>query len=1075
MAAFDTEWGTSMTYEQSVQLQAQEEESRLFRNGPPPGDVAEVEAFCRIYRLAEELHAAVMEALKELANAPADNGGLAARRLPDGPERGDISETEEKIISGLAKIGSELQTGRLTVLGRAANLDTSSRQTVVGDVAVGNNELPPLAVLRQELQGCCKELQWTLEVTLPDHGEKTQAVKKRLERLKNVTLDAGFPRLPGAPNSADIPNFAAVKLRPFRGGRKINQDEEVAFWRGGQVTSEGLEWLLAEGFRSIVDMRAVDFSNQWIKPAIEDLAQQGTINYVRIPVKFGTAPSKEQVEQFARLVADSSNQPLYLHSQGGVGRACAMVSRWREYVTRAGLENGTDASSRSGRWGDSNGRGPLPMKHHLLSGTPTPLPAMTLRTNQDLVSQRATVASELSDTVYTVVGSASSGPSPSGVVQDGLQVSTEAPGFAHVVRLKLAGSPAADVEATLLSPLAVKESQMQSGEASGKVLSSDRSPDTANAEHEAGLTTSPSEADNRESEFLSMTTVPNVFESQRPGPGAFSKQSMRKFMKSRKVAGASAMQGRGRARRVTGTAGDRSAGQEAADVAAGTIAGPAGSWALAGPGIPRVESHKREGEEAAVSSTVGDDADKSESLSSAALEEAVTGAEMEGKATESHAEVENRQPEEASSLPLVVGLVRLDNDLPQNGSLTGGTISGHLSDSLTSNLSRGLESGPLTNSQVEEDRARDIGTDDEEEEIASVTGDMCASTTGVVRVQSRKKAEMYLVRTDGFSCTRERVKDKTLAFTHPSTQQQMLMWKTPPKTVLLLKKLGSELLEEAQAVASWLHHHEGMNVVVEPEVHDMLARVSGFGFVQTYYNQDTRNSTGWNLQRLYVNQLFCCSVLSLFLQFENFEQDLERIVHGNNTMEGVYITLRMRLKCELMRDGKPIPGKIFDVLNEVVVDRGSSPYLCKIECYERNRLITKVQADGVLVATPTGSTAYSTAAGGSMVHPNVPCMLFTPICPHSLSFRPVILPDSALFELKVPKDARNNAWVSFDGKKRQQLSKGDSVRICMSEHPMPTVNKSDQTDDWFRSLVRCLNWNERLEQKALSVTSTDRQ
>lgn len=126
-----------------------------------------------------------------------------------------------------------------------------------------------------------------------------------------------------------------------------------------------------------------------------------------------------------------------------------------------------------------------------------------------------------------------------------------------------------------------------------------------------------------------------------------------------------------------------------------------------------------------------------------------------------------------------------------------------------------------------------------------------------------------------------------------------------------------------------------------------------------------------------------------------------------------------------------------------------------------------MQGDGVIVATPTGSTAYSTAAGGSMVHPNVPCMLFTPICPHSLSFRPVILPDSARLELKIPDDARSNAWVSFDGKRRQQLSRGDSVRIFMSEHPIPTVNKSDQTGDWFHSLVRCLNWNERLDQKAL--------
>jgi NAD+ kinase len=60
-------------------------------------------------------------------------------------------------------------------------------------------------------------------------------------------------------------------------------------------------------------------------------------------------------------------------------------------------------------------------------------------------------------------------------------------------------------------------------------------------------------------------------------------------------------------------------------------------------------------------------------------------------------------------------------------------------------------------------------------------------------------------------------------------------------------------------------------------------------------------------------------------------------------MGGVYITLRMRLRCELFRNGKPIPGKVYDVLNEVVVDRGSNPYLCKIECYERSRLITKVK------------------------------------------------------------------------------------------------------------------------------------
>jgi len=81
------------------------------------------------------------------------------------------------------------------------------------------------------------------------------------------------------------------------------------------------------------------------------------------------------------------------------------------------------------------------------------------------------------------------------------------------------------------------------------------------------------------------------------------------------------------------------------------------------------------------------------------------------------------------------------------------------------------------------------------------------------------------------------------------------------------------------------------------------------------------------------------------------------------------------------------------VLNEVVLDRGISPYLTNLETYCDGNFVTHVQGDGLIIATPTGSTAYSLAAGGSMVHPQVPCILFTPVCPHSLSFRPLMFPD----------------------------------------------------------------------------------
>lgn len=152
-------------------------------------------------------------------------------------------------------------------------------------------------------------------------------------------------------------------------------------------------------------------------------------------------------------------------------------------------------------------------------------------------------------------------------------------------------------------------------------------------------------------------------------------------------------------------------------------------------------------------------------------------------------------------------------------------------------------------------------------------------------------------------------------------------------------------------------------------------------------------------------------------------------------------------------------------MNEVVVDRGSSSFLTNLSVYESGNLMTVVQADGVLVATPTGSTAYSAAAGGSMVHPNVPAILFTPICPHSLNFRPIVLPDYADLELRVADDARATAWVSFDGKHRQELHRGDTLRVTMSSHPVATVNRVDQTQDWMDSLDRCFGWSNRIAQK----------
>lgn len=167
------------------------------------------------------------------------------------------------------------------------------------------------------------------------------------------------------------------------------------------------------------------------------------------------------------------------------------------------------------------------------------------------------------------------------------------------------------------------------------------------------------------------------------------------------------------------------------------------------------------------------------------------------------------------------------------------------------------------------------------------------------------------------------------------------------------------------------------------------------------------------------------------------------------------------------------PVEQFEVLNDLVVDRGPSPFVSLLEIFGDDHHLTTVQADGLTVSTPTGSTAYSLSAGGSLVHPQIPALLLTPICPHTLSFRPMLLPDSMELRICVPYNSRSTAWASFDGRGRVELKQGDHIKITASKYPFPTVCADKQSTDWFKSISRTLRWNERERQKSFVVVEED--
>lgn len=156
----------------------------------------------------------------------------------------------------------------------------------------------------------------------------------------------------------------------------------------------------------------------------------------------------------------------------------------------------------------------------------------------------------------------------------------------------------------------------------------------------------------------------------------------------------------------------------------------------------------------------------------------------------------------------------------------------------------------------------------------------------------------------------------------------------------------------------------------------------------------------------------------------------------------------------------------FTVLNEFVLDRGPQASMAEVMVFGDDNFFTTVHADGVVVATPTGSTAYNLSAGGSLCHPDNPVMLLTAIAPHALNFRPIILPDTMVLRVGVAYNSRYTQRASFDGKNSVELNKGDYVTISASRYPFPFVLPQEQNgEDWIESISRALTWNKRAEQK----------
>jgi NAD+ kinase len=163
---------------------------------------------------------------------------------------------------------------------------------------------------------------------------------------------------------------------------------------------------------------------------------------------------------------------------------------------------------------------------------------------------------------------------------------------------------------------------------------------------------------------------------------------------------------------------------------------------------------------------------------------------------------------------------------------------------------------------------------------------------------------------------------------------------------------------------------------------------------------------------------------------------------------------RMRLLVKVFRGEEELARET--VFNDIVINKGALARLAHIETYINDHYLTTYSADGLIVATPTGSTAYSLAAGGPIIHPAVPGILMTPICPFTLTNRPLIVPDSSSIKISLGKKS-SDIMLTFDGQAGLEINEEHAIVIRKGFYPVKMITLPGQ--QYFDVLKAKLRWS----------------
>jgi NAD+ kinase len=183
-------------------------------------------------------------------------------------------------------------------------------------------------------------------------------------------------------------------------------------------------------------------------------------------------------------------------------------------------------------------------------------------------------------------------------------------------------------------------------------------------------------------------------------------------------------------------------------------------------------------------------------------------------------------------------------------------------------------------------------------------------------------------------------------------------------------------------------------------------------------------------------------------RLEEAQATLKHILAGEIRTEE-----RALLNAILVREGDTVGT--YDCFNDVVINKGAMARIVSLEVAVNGRFLTTFRADGLIVATPTGSTAYCMAAGGPIVTPGLECVVLVPICPHTLTNRPLVLSIDAPIDIKITAD-HQDLFLTLDGQQGLALATGDRIHISRSPRRVQIIH--DREYDYFSVLRAKLGW-----------------